>query len=440
MTSRNLANLDFDRDIVPLISRALVESGFFGLSDKEVVVLRGSWRGLDYKEMARDSGLKVGHLERHVAKNLFERLSELIGENIQKNTLHKVITALSAAKQEREKPDDLLGAHKIIGTFPNCDGFVERDEESIELAALIKTNRVVFVTGSAGIGKTSLVSNLFRQTEYLDAFQGLVWKYSIDSDIQKNVLDLQRILQLPKNTTLFDFIHDRKILICIDGIDNWFKDESNAKESQAFLRKLIEAQHNSCIVVTIKEPIAVFESLQRSGRLVQSYELKGLSTEESAKLLKKYNLKGTKIDELIASSKGNPQYLHESAQCICRIYGGNIDLFLDGQTSLVLNVIKKNFNFIYSRLQEIDEKERSILAFIASQVQDRSALENDIIERLRKHSGYSISNIVRILNTLKSFNLVSAEESLDPEISVPTFICKYIQLNPDQFPALALPA
>ena len=441
MTKNNLGDLDFDCDIKPLISNALLEAGFFPLSDDEVSVLRGAWLGWSYKEMAEVSGCSVVKLERIVAKSLFERLSSLCGENIQKNTLRKAIAKLSAAaiKHSSHEPETLIEKQRKVGSNPLCERFIPRNTASKDLTNLIETNRVVFLIGHSGIGKTSLISNLFSKSDSFPTFQGLVWKYSISSDIQEDFLDLQRIIQLPNNTTMFDFLHNRRILICIDGIDDWFKNTKNEKEAQSFLRKLIEVEHNSCIVFTMREPIALFELLQCSGRLVQTYELKGLSTEEAVSFLSKYNLKGEKLNELVSTSRGNPQHLYESAQCIERLYGGNIDSFLDGKTSLVLNAIKRNFSTIGSRLQEISDGERGILSYIESQTQGKPVLENDIIEQLRKQFGYSMSSVIKILNALKSINLVVAEDSSGSTITVPHFVSKYIQLNPEQFPSLALP-
>jgi NACHT domain len=441
MTSQNLEDRDFDNDIAPLISEGLLRSGFEPLTKDEVYFLRGSWLGKSYEEMAAEDpdNYCVGFLQRTVAPEVLERLSNVFKVNVRKNTLRKVIGALPSAPQTSELPS-LVMKRRIIGTSPSCEGLIHRSNEFTALTSLLEANRVVAIVGAVGMGKTTLISQLFNQTEWLPVFQPLVWKYSISSNFQEDILDLQYLIQSQKNSTIFDFIRSRRVLICIDAVDDWFKDVNNEKETYTFLRKLIEIEHNSCIVFTMREPIALFESLQRSGRPIQNFELKGFSTEEALSLLSKYDLKGEKLNELIASSGGNPQHLHESAQCIERLYGGDIDLFLDGKTSLVLNVIKKNLSFIYSRIKEINDKERRILSYIASQVQGSSVLENDIIERLREQFGYSIPHIIENLKILKSFNLVTAQDSSESSITVPRFVLKYIQLNPEQFPTLAVPA
>jgi hypothetical protein len=440
MTSQNLEDRDFDNDIAPLISEGLLRSGFEPLSKDEVYFLRGSWFGKSYEEMAAKDpdNYCVGYLQRNVAPVILERLSNVFKVNVRKNTLRKVIGALPSAPQSSELPS-LVMKRRIIGTSPSCEGLIHRNNEFTALTRLLETNRVVAIVGAVGLGKTTLISQLFNQTEWLPVFQPLVWKYSISSDFQEDILDLLYLIQSQKNSTIFDFIRSRRVLICIDAVDGWFKNEKNEKQIQAFLRKLIEIEHNSCIVFTMREPVALFESLQRSGRPVQNFELKGFSIEEAVSLLSNYDLKGKKLSELIASSGGNPQYLHDSAQCIERLYGGDIDLFLEGKTSLVLNVLKKNLSFICSRIKEISDRERGILSYIASQVQGQSVLENDIIERLREQFGYSIPHIIEVLKILKSFNLVIAQDSSESSITVPRFVLKYIQLNPEQFPALAMP-
>jgi NB-ARC domain len=442
MTSPNVADLDFDKNIEPLISEGLLWSGFDPLTKDEVYFLRGSWLGKSYEEMAAEDpdNYNVGHLQRNVAPAILERLSKVFKVNVRKNTLHKVIGALPVSVPQSSEPSSLVMKRRIIGTIPSCEGLIHRDKEFTDLIRLLEANRVVAVVGAAGMGKTALISQLFKQTEWLPVFQPLVWKYSISGKFQEDILDLQYLIQSQKDSTIFDFIRSRRLLICIDRVDDWFKSDSNEQETQSFLRKLIEIEHSSCIVFTMREPIALFDSLQRSGRLVQTYELQGLSIEESRLLLSKYSLKSEKLDELISNCRGNPQHLHESAQCIERLYGGDIGLFLEGKTSLVLNTIKKNLSFICSRVQEISDKERGILSYIISQSQGQPVLENDIIESLCKQFGYSLPHIIKILNILKSSNLVVAEDSSDSTIAVPSFVAKYVQLNPEQFPSLALPA
>ena len=50
------------------------------LSDVEMIVLKGSWEGETYEEMAQQAGYTVDYLNKDVGNKLWKKLSNILGE------------------------------------------------------------------------------------------------------------------------------------------------------------------------------------------------------------------------------------------------------------------------------------------------------------------------------------------------------------------------
>jgi hypothetical protein len=435
MDDLSLGALDFDHDIQPLITEALERYGAEPLTDDQIVVLKGSWLGLSYEQMAEKSVYSMGHLQRSVAPKLWDSLSDIFKVKVRKDTLQRVVSTITTNQPSLSDPNELSIKRKIIGTPPSSHELVHRPVEFRALAKALEAHRVVLLVGAEGIGKTSLVAQLFNQTEWLPTFQTLIWKYSICSDIDDDLNDFHRLNQVLKDVSLLDFIRSRRALICIDGIDNWLQDEGMKKKALTFIRRLAEAEHNSCVVLTAKEELPAVDLLQQSGRSAFVFNLKGLSREDSLALLKSYQLSGTKLDELIASTQGNPLRLHEAGRCISQLYKGDINAYIKSETSLAANILRKNLSSVPDRIQNLEPTEQQIFSFIASCSKDKPVLESDIISQVQRQYSFSISIIIKTIQKLKAKDLLNDnDDSTDPLISVPKLnrLCIQIYLKSSQ--------
>ncbi len=433
MTALAPEALDFDYDIEPFICEAIERSGRPPLDDEQILIIKGTWRGQDYGDMAQDSPYTAGHLQRTVAPDLWKALSAALNLDIQKKNFRKTIGSLLTSTSTKADPSSPVPTivRRIIGTPPSYAQLISRPEEYDSLTKLIEQNRVVLVKGSAGIGKTSLIAELFRQAKWLPTFQSLIWKYSVSDSPGDDIQDLLYLINSPSRSTVYDYIRTRRVLISIDGIDDWFATDKNRKDANLLLRRLAETEHNSCFIFSTRQDIPLVDSLNHMGRLVEVLHLKGLSEEQSRLLLDPYNLYGEKLDDFVSSRRGNPQSLHDSAKIVERIYGGNVDPFMNGRTSIISNILSKSLRFNFDRIQDLDDLERQILQYLAT-LQESVTVE-DSIKNIHETLGFSIPQISKAIITLETFGLI-ADLAVFPQITIDNVIKKYIQLNSQLFP------
>jgi NACHT domain len=430
--------LDFDYDVKPFICEAIERCGGLPLAEDQMLIIQGTWLGQDYVEMAQESAYTAGHLHRTVAPDLWKLLSTALKVEVQKKTFRKIVGSLLTSTST--EADNASSVHilkrRIIGTPPSYVQLISRPAEYDALTKLTEQNRVVLVTGSAGIGKTSLIAELFHQAKWLPTFQSLVWKYSVSDHPADDIQDLLYLIKSPSRATIFDFVRTRRVLISIDGVDDWFANDKSRKEANLLLRRLAETEHNSCFILSSREDIPLIDSLGQMGRPVAVSHLKGLSDEQSRSLLLPYELHGDQLDEFIASRKGNPQNLLESAKIIDRIYGKNVDPFMNGRTSVISNILSSSLNFSFNRIQDLDDTERHILHCLAALNEGIS--EDDAIKHIYKNLGYSVAQVIRSLQTLAAFGLIADLVPPSPRINIDSVMRKYIQLNPEEFSRLPI--
>lgn len=424
--------LDFDYDIKPFICEAIERSGGLPLDDEQILIIKGTWRGQDYGEMAQDSPYTAGHLQRTVAPDLWKLLSSALNLDIQKKTFRKIIGSLLTSTATEGDPSSPvpITLRRIIGTPPSYAQLVSRPEEFDTLTKLIEQNRVVLVTGSAGIGKTSLIAELYREAKWLATFQSLIWKYSTSDSPEDDIQDLLYLINSPRRSTVYDYIRTRRVLISIDGIDDWFATDKNRKDANLLLRRLAETEHNSCFIFSTRQDIPLMDSLSQMGRLVKVFHLKGLSEEQSRLLLNPYNLYGEKFNDFVLSRGGNPQILHDSARIVERNHERNVDPFMNGRTSIISNMLSKNLSFSFDRIQDLDEVERHILQYLA--ILQKSVTVQEAIKDIHDDLGFPIPQISKAIITLEAFGLI-ADLTAFPQIMIDNVVRKYIQLNPQLF-------
>ncbi len=435
MTALAPEALDFDYDIKPFICEAIERRGGVPLNDEQILIIKGTWQGQDYGEMAQDSPYTAGHLQRTVAPDLWKLLSVALSLDIQKKNFRKTIGLLLTSTSAEGDPSSAvpMTLRRIIGTPPSYAQLISRPEEYDNLTKLIEHNRVVLVTGSAGIGKTSLIAELFHQAKWLPTFQSLIWKYSISDSPSDDIQDLLYLINSPSRSTVYDYIRTRRVLISIDGIDDWFTTDKSRKDANLLLRRLAETEHNSCFIFSTRQDIPLIDSLSQMGRPVKAFHLKGLSEEQSRLLLSPYNLYGEKLDDFVSSRRGNPQSLHDSAKIVERIYERNVDPFMNGRTSIISNILSKSLSFSFERIQELDDTERHTLQYLTA-LQESVSVQ-DAIKSIHENLGFSIPQISKAIITLEAFGLIG-DLAASPQIMIDNVIRKYIQLNPQLFPSL----
>jgi NACHT domain len=420
----SIESLYFD-DILPLVESALKAVGDKPLKRTEIVVLQSAWSGVSYTDIAERSPFSAGNLQQRAAPPLWRRLSVAFGCETSKKKFRSIVEEI-AEKSNHDFKKSHLQDRRFIGTAPSLDNFVGRKSEVNELAEDIGQNRCVLVVGSAGIGKSSLMSKVFNQYKSMGGFDVYLWKYCIYDEPFKDIEDLLNLLQ-DSTTDLLGVLRKQRHLIVLDGIDRWLS--QHRTEAEDLIRQLVESEHGSCIVFTGRESLPLVKGLDRGGRPVREFLLNGLSLQDSRLLFKDYNFKGSKMDELAESYQGNPLLLHKACERI-RSCGGDIETFMGSKTSLVGDILRNSLNDILKNSQ-IGEVERAILSFLSRRLESRSMPKREVLSELEKESSsYSLSIILEALDVLERFHLIDIKASSKIDlVSVPRAIRKYVLSN-----------
>jgi len=102
------------------------------------------------------------------------------------------------------------------------------------------------------------------------------------------------------------------------------------------LRQVAQTAHQSCLLLTSREKPAVLRALEGSRTLVRSLPLSGLDAAACAQLLAGHEVTGSPEERarLGAVYAGNPLALNIVAETIVDLFGGQIDPFLAGGTTI----------------------------------------------------------------------------------------------------------
>ncbi len=155
------------------------------LSDLEIEVLKASWDGLTYENMAQEMSHRseykkyysVDYLRGDVGFNLFRKFSEALSENVSKTNFKGALEREWNKQQQSQMASFLSFPLSSVGTTISCpEGFVPLDShlyqkrnqiESFCFDAIVKEGSLIRIRGPQLMGKTSLMIRLLAQRESL---------------------------------------------------------------------------------------------------------------------------------------------------------------------------------------------------------------------------------------------------------------------------------
>ncbi|NEP14664.1 MAG: diguanylate cyclase [Symploca sp. SIO2C1] len=88
---------------VQVADAALFNNSAKHLNNIELLVIRGTWQGKKYKDMAAELGYNTEYLKNNVGPKLWKLLSQSLGEKVSKNNLVAVLTQYAASREQRQK-------------------------------------------------------------------------------------------------------------------------------------------------------------------------------------------------------------------------------------------------------------------------------------------------------------------------------------------------
>jgi len=267
------------------------------------------------------------------------------------------------------------------GEAPDVSEFYGRTDELATLEQWIVKDRTRLVTllGMGGMGKTYLSVKLAQQIQY--NFEFVIWRSLFPTSPLNDLLtDLIAILSNGKETELpescdreisrlIDYLQRHRCLLILDGADKILQDctpkitcrdcicqHHSIKGGYCDLfRRVGEATHQSCLILTSRVKSYKITSLEGETRPVRVFRLQGLQVADIQQLFHtKGTFRGTKDDwnRLVEFYAGNPLVLNHIATTIQQLFNGNITEFLDEKVT-IFGTIFHSLNQEFEKFSDI---------------------------------------------------------------------------------------
>ncbi|MEH2260678.1 NB-ARC domain-containing protein [Nostoc sp.] len=278
--------------------------------------------------------------------------------------------------------------------------FYGRIEELITLEQWILNEhcQLVALLGIGGIGKTALSVKFAQKIQ--DNFEYVIWRSLREAPPVKIILgNLIQFLSdeqetesnLPESfsdrvSRLLYYLQNYRCLVILDNAESILRTGSRAglyregyEEYGELLRRVGEATHQSCLVLTSREKPREIAFLEGQVLPVRSLPLSGLKVAEGQEILK---LKGLSAAEdewkvMIERYAGNPLALKIVATTIQDIFDGNMTDFLQQDTAVfgdIRDILEQQF-------ERLSDLEKEIMYWLAINQESiaLSELRDDII-------------------------------------------------------------
>lgn len=431
------------------------------LSEAEILVIKGAWDDNDYEEIASNSSYSPNYLKGGIARRLWDILSETIGngERVGKKNLRDFLEqvteeyyAQSASKEEPNFPaNDLIQV--LGGQLPDVSSFYGRVKELTLLKELIAKQRCISLVGVAGIGKTALAAKLLAEisAESQPRFDYLIWKSVAHApllqDLVTELLDIIEPLETPSSspkyaqamiTMLLKQMQSRRCLVVLDESEALFqtKNLEQRLDYRLFFRRLVEEQHQSCLLLTNRILLDELNDLIVAKRPLRFFRIKGLDEDAAMQFLSEKGLTDTeKCHQLIQTYRGNPSELEAVIERINHFFSGSTQVFFQNPTTLVSSKFEAMLNHVFGHV--LTEIERKILIYTAEEIVSTTEfisfakLLSDI--RQRQKASVSTLELIKALENLEKQSLIeSSKNPVTKEISftLQPVIKKYILTDP----------
>lgn len=439
------------------------------LSQPEKIVMEGAWHDLGYEEIGENSPYSVNYLQRTVAPQLWNLMSEVFGDKAQvgKKKLRYFLEQVAQKYYAESKLDTEQLApsntppYILGGQPPDVSGFYGRTEELTIFKELVVKQRCVALIGTAGIGKSALAAKVIQDigANSKSGFDCFVWKsVHYAPSLENLVTDLIGLLASPsepepnlpiytqaKVSVFLKYLQSQRCLVVLDGVEAVLKGDRNNSfnpygehyaEYGIFFRRIVEELQQSCLVLTSREPFNDLNRIQLAGRPCYSLKLEGLDLENAMQLLHSKGLTGEgSWEKLIQTYLGNPLALELIANRIQDFFGGNVETFFECQTSLMSDFFQESLHELFGAKGRLTNLEKRVALYLASELEKENA---DSIEFTKLLSGLKAglepiptSEIIRALEALGERALLEKRKSNSEKVffALQPVVKKYVLRN-----------
>jgi hypothetical protein len=431
------------------------------LSETEILIIKGALNDREYEEIANHSGYSFNYIQRTVAPRLWDILSETIGdgERVGKKKLWYFLEQVNkkyhiqSAPHERQRPSVSDLTPIVTGQLPDVSSFYGRIQELTNLKELISKQRCISILGVAGIGKSALVARLIEEVSVKKQprFDSLIWKtvthVSLIQDLVAELIELTHPLEsdldFPQYTqamisALIKQLRLRRCLLVLDGFDSLFKEGSFQQKLEygVFFNRLIEEDHESCLLLTGRTWPDELDNLIAEKRPLHFFKIEGLDVDAAMQFLSGKGLTDKeKCNQLIKTYRGNPSELEAVVNRIDYFFGGSTKIFFENPTTLVSSKFEAMLNQMFGNL--LTSAQRQILIYIAGEIvlNHQFTSFTKLLTDIKQGQVEPISTLelIKALEKLERLSLVeSIKDTATKEISftLQPVIKKYITTDP----------
>ncbi|MEG4320620.1 MULTISPECIES: NB-ARC domain-containing protein [unclassified Microcoleus] len=461
------------KEMLNFADRIVFEKTGQHLDDLQEAVLKGTVQHETYKHVAKDFDCSESRV-RNAASELWQLLSEELGENVNKKNFRSAIQRFQVSNvssftqnvieqhisgnfntcgegrhppdistshpdnDETSNPKQTKTLHQDLSEMPELGDFFDRTPQLQTLTTWIlqQNCRLITLTGRLGIGKTSLAVQLVKQIK--DEFEYAVWctldEFPTIDKFKSNLIQLfsqsekqDSSSNNQKRLPLIKYLQNHRCLIVLDDVHNLFcsgelagKYKPEYEEYRSLFKQIETLSHQSCFLLIGWEPPKEVPQLTSENTPIRTLQLTGLDTAAAREILRDKGL--AEIDNceaLIHRYQGNPLWLKSVATLIQELGIGANELLID-DTILLPEDLKDVLHEQYDRTSELEKQVMSLLATENQPVNVAKLLQNGQI---------SSSNLLNALQSLSRRCSIEKQESL---YTLPPVLKQYIKgLSPN---------
>ncbi|MEL6778457.1 MAG: DUF1822 family protein [Cyanobacteria bacterium J06597_16] len=462
--------MDIDlADALEYANVAILEAGGLPLKAPEIIILKGTWRGLTYGQMAKESEYSTNYLMRDIAPKLWKQLSGVFGRSVGKTNFRIVLenyvetrtsaslgASIPVALQAHSATTSgslshyssgltssrlassglssrLYGYEAELAQIKQYLGAPREEVEKKEAQKQHTQGCLIGIWGLNGIGK-SLVCEAV-ESQIGDQFDAVVWQ-SLKrkprlNDVCSSILTTLGIAPPSHSASLatahvpppagqpveqlLSVMAQCSILLIIEGADAILQSKTLVgdylPEHQPYKEFFqAAASSRSSLLLTGTEGPADWTSQADYHHKKQSIYLTGLDEMSATALLADESLKAPEHwPELINRYQGHPLALQSAARVIREMFNGRVDTFLQQASVLFADIIR----LLAPSFERLSPLELTILYWLASQKGPLSLA--DIQQTLP--SLISSTDLISALDSLKQRSYLMIQSETNP----PTF-------------------
>ncbi|RMF20690.1 MAG: DUF1822 family protein [Cyanobacteria bacterium J083] len=448
------------------------------LSGPEETILRGTWEGMTYEQMAENSQYSLNYLMRDIGPKFWRILSVALAENITKTNLRTVLARqfksglgnLSVAaswgaaptatlvkevdpfvisrdianwRRKKEPKNNFKQPEETVAVdhapdwneAPSLSNLYGREQELEQLKNWLKDGNTNLITiqGLVGSGKTALARQIAEEMQ--EEFDVVVWR-SLNRmpSLTELLVKLLRKLSPSSFGTqndlisyLIDAMREYRCLIILDGLEDILQPgqlsgtyQPNYQEYAELFRRVGQESHQSCMIVTTLENPKEVSFLAGEQAKVKTLPLTGIDVDAAQTMLQQEGLEiNPSGAALINRYQGNPSALKLIARIIRELFHGNVAEFL-AHEALVFGDISKLIDKAWQRLSPLEQEILNWLV-IEGKPMTLGEIQQDLTLNV------SQGELLEALISIRHRGLIASETAEGKSLfSLPTIVTEYV--------------